>query len=123
MIRRLLPVLCLLAVASTLGFADDEKPDTPERGTREAIAAATTEARFASAWVADLPASATVPSPTKFLGHIAGAPGELTRTDKIYAYYRALAAATDRVKVEVIGKSEEGRDVLLVFVGDGQSLK
>jgi hypothetical protein len=123
MIRRLLPAACLLALASPFGFSDESKPDTPEPGTREAIAAATTEARFASAWVADLPASATVPSPTKFLGHIAGAPGELTRTDKIYAYYRALAAATDRVKVEVIGKSEEGRDILLVFVGEGQSLK
>ena len=123
MIRRLLSSLCLLAIASAPGFADEPKPDTPEPGTREAIAAATTEARFASPWVADLPASATVPSPTKFLGHIAGAPGELTRTDKIYAYYRALAAATDRVKVDVIGRTEEGRDILLVFVGDGQGLK
>ncbi len=120
MIRRLLLAACLL---STLGFADEPKPDTPEPGAREAIAAATTEARFASPWVADVPDSATVPSPTKFLGHIAGAPGELTRTDKIYAYYRALAAATDRVKVETIGKSEEGREILLVFVGDGASLK
>ena len=89
-------------------------PDTPEPGTREAIAAATTEPRFLSPWVADLPASATVPSPTSFLGHIAGAPGELTRTEKIYAYYRALAAATPRVRVETIGKSEEGREILLV---------
>jgi hypothetical protein len=34
----------------------------------------------------------------------------------------ALAAATDRERVEVIGKSEEGRDVLLVIVGDSQGL-
>ncbi|MFI5184675.1 MAG: M14 family zinc carboxypeptidase [Vicinamibacteria bacterium] len=123
MIPRLLLVACLLATVSGPGFADEPKPDTSEPGTREAIAAATTEARFLSAWVADVPASATVPSPTKFLGHVAGAPGELTHTDKIYAYYRALAAATDRVKVEAIGKSEEGRELLLVFVGDGSSLK
>jgi hypothetical protein len=96
--------------------------DTPEPGTREAIAAATTEPRFLSAWVADLPASATVPSPTLHLGHIVGAPGELTRTQQIDAYYRALAAATPRVRVETIGKSEEGRDILLVFVGDEGSL-
>jgi len=96
--------------------------DSSEPGTREAIAAATTEPRFLSPWVADLPASSAVPSPTQFLGHIAGATGELTRTDRIFAYYRALAAATPRVKVEVIGKTEEGRDILLVAVGDESAL-
>ena len=37
---------------------------------------------------------AGVPSPTKHLGHIVGAPGELSNTTKIYAYYRALAAGS-----------------------------
>jgi hypothetical protein len=111
---------CLLLAVPL--FSQEPAADTPEPGTREAIAAATTEPRFLSPWVADLPQSATVPSPTKHLGHIVGAPGELTRTEKIYAYYRALAAATPRVKVETIGKSEEGRDILLVFVGDEKTL-
>jgi hypothetical protein len=96
--------------------------DTPEPGSVEAIKAATTEARFLSPWVSFVPQSATVPSPTKFLGHIVGAPGELTNTTKIYAYYRALAAASPRVKVETIGRSEEGREILLVAVGDESSL-
>ncbi len=96
--------------------------DVPEPGSREAIAKATTEARFLSPWVASVPDSATVPSPTKFLGHVAGAPGELTRTERIYAYYRALAAATPRVRVETIGTTEEGREILLVFVGDEKNL-
>ena len=109
----------LMAAAQTTAAAG---PDTPEAGAREAIAAATTEPRFLSPWVADVPASATVPSPTRHLGHIVGAPGELSRTDQIYSYYRALAAATPRVRVESIGKSEEGRDMLLVFVGDEGSL-
>jgi hypothetical protein len=123
---KLLPLL--LALLFTVPFAGDEPdsqpaPDTPEPGSREAIAAATTEPRFLSPWVADLPHSKTVPSPTRFLGHIAGAPGELTRTSRIYAYYRALAAASDRVRVEVIGKSEEGRDILLVILGAEESLR
>ena len=42
----------------------------------------------------------TVPSPTEYLGHIVGAPGELTRAAEVYGYYRALAAASDRVKVD-----------------------
>jgi zinc carboxypeptidase len=118
MVCALMPLVLMTALAPP---ADDI--DQPEAGTRQAIAAATTETRFLSPWVADLPASATVPSPTKFLGHIAGAPGELTRTEKIYSYYRALAAASDRVKVETIGKTEEGRDILLVIVGDEASIR
>jgi hypothetical protein len=104
------------------GAPGDARADVSEAGAREAIAAATTEPRFLSPWVADVPDHPNVPSPSDFLGHIAGAPGELTRTDKIYAYYRALAAATQRVQVEVIGKTEEGRDILLVVVGDERSL-
>ena len=113
--------LALLLSASLA--ADEQSPDTPEPGSREAIAAATTEPRFVSPWVSSVPDHPNVPSPTDFLGHIAGAPGELTRTEKIYAYYRALDAATDRVSVEVIGKTEEGRDILLVIVGDESSLQ
>ena len=112
----------LLAAPLAASLAAQEPADTPEPGTREAIAAATTEPRFLSPWVADLPQSASVPSPTKYLGHIVGAPGELSRTEKIYGYYRALAGATPRVKVETIGKSEEGRDILLVIVGDEKSV-
>jgi hypothetical protein len=115
--------LLFVALLTTPVFAQESRLEVPEPGTREAIAAATTEPRFLSAWVADLPDSASVPSPSKFLGHIAGAPGELTRTDKIYGYYRALAAATPRVKVEVIGRSEEGHDILLVFVADDAALR
>src|SRR5437899_10059009 len=104
MIRRALLALSLFIAIPLLA---QEPGDTPESGSREAITAATTEPRFLSPWVSYVPDSPAVPSPTKFLGHIVGAPGELSRTDKIYAYYRALAAATPRVKVETIGKTEE----------------
>ena len=104
-------------------LAAQDAGDTPEPGYREAIAAATTEPRFLSPWVSDLPDDPKVPSPKDHLGRIAGAPGELTRTPQIYGYYRALAAATDRVKVEAIGQSEEGREILLVFVGDAAALR
>lgn len=107
---------------SVLLATTPDAPDTPEPGTREAIAKATTEPRFLSPWVADVPDSTRVPSPSKFLGHIAGTPGELTRTERIYAYYRALEASTQRVKVETIGTTEEGRSILLVFVGDEKNI-
>jgi hypothetical protein len=106
-----------VAAASGVGDAS-VAPDTAEPGSIEAIAAATTDPRFLSPWVAYVPEHASVPSPSDYLGHIAGAPGELTSTAGIYGYFRALAAASPRVQVEVIGHSEEGREILLVVVAD-----
>ena len=109
-------------VLTTAGTGLAQAPDTPEPGSQAAIAEATTEKRFVSPWVSYVPEHPTVPSPTDHLGHIAGAPGELSNTETIYAYYRTLADTSDRVRVEVIGRTEEGRDILLVIVGEGDSL-
>ncbi len=98
-------------------------PDTPEPGSPEAIARFTTEARFLSPWVAYVPASDRVPSPTKGLGHIVGAPGELTHAGAIQGYVRALAAACPRVRVETIGKTEEGREIVLVVIADEAGIR
>jgi hypothetical protein len=93
-------------------------PDTPEPGSVEAIALDTTDPRFVSPWVAYVPDSPSVPSPSDRWGRIAGAAGELADSARIYDYLRALDAASPRVRVEVIGRSEEGRDILLVAVAD-----
>src|SRR5262249_42702157 len=121
---RLRPRLFFALVGiSTALSSRAQAPDTPEAGSREAIAAAPTAPRFLSPWVSYIPDNPNIPSPTKYLGHIVGAPGDLTRTDKLYGYYRTLAAASPRVQVETIGKTEEGRDILLVMVGDEAALK
>jgi hypothetical protein len=125
MLLRRLSLLVVAAAMLPVGSRDAayaQTPDTPEPGSTEAIAAATTEPRFLTPWVSYVPHHPNIPSPAKHLGHIVGAPGELSNTATIYAYYRTLAAATRRVRVEVIGKSEEGRDILLVIVGDEKSL-
>jgi hypothetical protein len=106
--------------AATAGAFD---PDVPEPGSVESIARFTTDTRFVSPWVAYVPQSKSVPSPTAFLGHIVGAAGELSTTAKIYGYFRALAAATPRVRVEVIGRSDEGRDILLIAVADEDGIR
>jgi hypothetical protein len=103
--------------------ADVSAPDRAEPGSVEAIAGFTTETRFLSPWVAYVPASDTVPSPTKFLGHVVGAAGELTHAGKIQGYMRALAAATPRVHLETIGKTEEGRDLVLVAIADEAGIR
>ena len=64
--------------------------------------------RIATELVDHLPASSTVPTPLKFLGKIVGTPGELTYAKDIYRYFDALDAASDRIKVWRIGKTEDG---------------
>src|SRR6266446_8440073 len=73
----LLPVWSVLAAPVVPAGRDapvaDPAAEVPEPGSAEAIAAATGDARFLSPWVASLPQSASVPSPLRFLGRIAGA--------------------------------------------------
>ena len=118
---------CALAAAVlTHGAHASQDPavhDSVEPGSIESIARFTTEPRFVSPWVAYVPNSAAVPSPTRFLGRLAGAPGELARSADIYAYFRALDAATPRVHVEAIGRSDEGRDILLVAIADEDGIR
>ena len=69
-----------------------------------------------------MPASATVPSPLKFFGRIPGTPGELTYAKDIARYFAALDAASPRVKMLTIGRSEEGRDIVLLAIADEATL-
>ncbi|HUG52765.1 MAG TPA: M14 family zinc carboxypeptidase [Vicinamibacteria bacterium] len=115
-----------LAVAAALAAgtgASASSPDVAEPGSREAIARFTSDPRFVSPWVAYVPESAAVPSPAKHFGRITGAPGAFARSADIYGYFRALAAASPRVKVETIGRSEEGREILLVAVADEEGIR
>ena len=72
----------------------------------------TTEKFFLTEFVDHLPASATVPTPLKVLGHIAGAADVLDHSADIYKYMRALAAASPRVKVFPFGPTDEGREMI-----------
>jgi hypothetical protein len=82
----------------------------------------TTGPQFATELVDHLPASDGIPSPLKFHGYIAGAEGHLTYAEDVYRYMRALEAATPRVKVFSIGKSEEGREMVVVAVSSEQNI-
>src|SRR5215207_1207237 len=111
------------ALPSSLLAQTSPAPDTTEPGSIEEIAKATTEPRFLSPWVAYVPASDSVPSPRAFFHRIAGAPGELVDSAKAYAYSRALAAASPRVKVFTIGRSEEGREILMLAIADDTGIE
>ncbi len=82
------------------------------------IREATTDKRFLPASVVPIPYHPTIPSPLDHFGTISGAPGVMHRAGTLYAYYRALGDASPRVSVETIGRTEEGREMLLVIVAD-----
>jgi hypothetical protein len=124
MMRSLVVISCFVMLGASWHVrAEGVAPDTAEPGSIEDIAKATTEPRFSSPWVSYVPASATVPSPKVFFGRMAGAPGELVNSGQAYAYARALAAASPRVKVFIIGRSEEGRDIILLAIADEKGIQ
>src|SRR5579885_3682777 len=79
--------------------------------------------RISTELVDHLPASATVPTPLKFLGHIVGEPGILDHAADIHRYLEAVAkAAPTRAKFWKIGKTEEGRDIVLLAIADEKTI-
>ncbi len=131
--RRIGSIFTVLAIAATISAAvilaaapqakNPYAPDKVEPGSVEAIAKFTTEPRFGNPWVAYLPDSDTVPSPAEFLGHAVGAAGELSNTTQVYGYFRKLAETSPRVRVETIGRSEEGRDIILAVIADEDGIR
>ena len=79
--------------------------------------------RISTELVDHLPASDTVPTPLKFFNRIVGTPGELTYARDIYRYYEALDKASDRISMWRIGKTEEGRDMVLLAVADEATIR
>src|SRR5689334_20011848 len=79
--------------------------------------------RITTELVDHMPASDTVPSPLKFLGRIPGKPGELTYAEDIYRYYEALAEASPRAKFWKIGRTEEGRDQVILAIADEATIR
>jgi hypothetical protein len=79
--------------------------------------------RISTELVDHLPASSTVPTPLKFLGHIVGAPGILDHAEDIHRYLEAVAKASGgRAKFWKIGKTEEGRDMVLMAIADEKTI-
>ncbi len=79
--------------------------------------------RISTELVDHLPASSTVPTPLKFLGHIVGDSGYLDHAADIHRYMAAVAkAAPKRAKYWTIGKSEEGRDIVVLAIADEATL-
>src|SRR5215510_7009813 len=110
----------------TSSAKSDTKPNPATSNNAEYAAKVkefTTESYFITELVDHLPASDKIPSPDKVLGYAVGTPGHLTYTKDLYRYYRELEKTTTRVKVFTAPeKSEEGKEQLLIAVGDEATL-
>src|SRR5215475_8726349 len=115
-------VLILTLSSATAQSQTVANASSSDDGYTKKIREYTTESFFSTNLVDHLPVSSSVPTPEKILGHIVGAPDTLTYSNDIYHYYDELAKASPRVKVFRVGKSEEGRDFLLVAVSDESNI-
>lgn len=115
----------LLLIPSLLFAASEPIEKHPEwdQEYSKKIRENTTAPEFLTDLVDHLPASDKVPTPLKFNGYIAGAADRLTYAEDVHKYMRALEAASPRIKVFSIGKSEEGREMILVVIADENTIQ
>ncbi|HEV8495907.1 MAG TPA: M14 family zinc carboxypeptidase [Gemmatimonadaceae bacterium] len=79
--------------------------------------------KFTTELVDHLPSSKSVPTPLKALGYVPGAPGHLSHVAEINNYFRSVERTSPRVKVFSLGKSEEGREMIVAAVADENTIK
>src|SRR6059058_784076 len=68
-------------------------------------------------------AHAAVQSPSQFLGFDVGADRKLADYKQIASYFRALAAASPRVRVETLGKTTLGEDFVMAVVSSEGNMR
>lgn len=118
-----------LTVSSAVPTAQSGKPSQAAAVTDDAdfaafVKKATTKPEFLSPLVDHLPKRAGVPSPKDVLGYHIGTEKKLTYVADQQRYFAALEKALPgRVKTEIIGKTEEGRDVMVLYVTSEANLK
>jgi hypothetical protein len=117
-------VFCIIVFTATVLYtpasAQSEQP-VDEEYTR-LIKEATTKPEFLSPLTDYLPQADGVPTPLDVLGCIAGAPDKLTYYADIIRYMRALADASPNVRVESMGETWEGREMVAVIVTDAANM-
>ncbi len=100
-------LLATLAASTPLVTATGGTAQTrpPSAGGRGAAAAAT-----------------AVPTPASVIGFEPGSDYKLADYTQLLSYYKALDAASDRVVIEEIGESTEGRPMMLVLLSSAENL-
>lgn len=118
--KRLAQALVLTTALTVSGHAIAQAMD-PDFA--KAVKEWTTRPEFLSPLVDHLPLSTTIPSPKAVLGDYVGVPNKLHHQEEIVAYFRKLqAAAPDRVRILDIGKTNEGKDNIVVLISSAQNM-
>jgi hypothetical protein len=118
---RLPRAIALALLAATLVLAQPKQAMDEEYA--RLVKEWTTAPEFMSPLVDHLPKAQGVPTTKDVLGYYAGAPKKLTRVADLGKYYRALAAASKRVKLLPAGTTDEGRECLVVAIADEETIR
>ncbi|HUI56478.1 MAG TPA: M14 metallopeptidase family protein [Bryobacteraceae bacterium] len=68
-------------------------------------------------------APAAVPTPQSYFGHEIGADRTVMDWDKVVGYFQTLAKSSDRIRVQELGKSTEGRPFIAATIADADTLR
>jgi hypothetical protein len=118
-LKTLAPLTLCLLIFAQAGTADQAMDPVFAQHEQQWI----TKPEFTSPLVDHLPASNAVPSPRDVLGDDIGAPRVLHYYADILKYYRALADKSPRVKIIPTGKTEEGRDTVVVLISSEENIR
>ncbi|HTC32716.1 MAG TPA: M14 metallopeptidase family protein [Bryobacteraceae bacterium] len=66
---------------------------------------------------------AQVPTPESHFGHRIGVDRELLDWDKVVSYYQALSKTSDKIRVQELGKTAEGRPFIAATISSAETLR
>src|SRR5437899_1647047 len=66
---------------------------------------------------------AAVPTPSSHFGHEIGVDRQLLDWDKVVSYFRALEKASDKIRVEELGKTVDGRPFVAATIAAPETLR
>jgi len=122
--RAALLVLCTALALGAATSAQQAQSEQQDAEFARLVREWTTRPEFLSPLVDHLPVRKGVPQPKDVLGYHIGTPKKLTYTADQQRYFRELEKALPgRVKTMVAGRTEEGRDVMIVFISSEANLK
>src|SRR5450432_4132666 len=113
-------IVALATIAAGAALAQSTQPMDEEYA--KLVKEWTTSPQFMSPLVDHLPKAAGVSTTKDVLGYYVGQPKKLTKVADLGRYYRALAAASKRVKVLPAGTTDEGREQIVAVVADEETI-
>src|SRR5215831_11022949 len=79
--------------------------------------------RIASLLLAAFSAFAAAPTPQSYFGHPIGADRTVMDWAKVVSYFQELAKSSDRIRVQELGKTADGRPFIAATIADPDTLR